>query len=229
MRPFLPVWSLVVIGGGGCLLGAIEPLKADINFGNDPSSLAATGNFVFDNDEQYFTFFLDQLSTLTVQTTSYASNQNGFAPNLTLFNTTTSAFIAQDDGGTAPGGCGTRGIGADGFCFDAVINQTLAPGNYTLVLTEQGNQALGGLTDGFFFDAVNNPCPTNNFTNSDCLGYGPSPGAFYLFDGTEQTSYWALSGETVAAVSPEPSYFFPSFGLAAVLSAIVIARRLRGA
>jgi len=218
MRSFLPVWGLVVINGGIYLLGAIEPLKAStILFGNDPSSLSATGNFVFDNDEQYFTFSLDQLSTLTVQTTSYASNQNGFAPDLTLFDTDTGAYLAQDDEATAPGECGTRGIGADGFCFDALVTETLPAGDYTLVLTETGNEALGDLTDGFFLEAADTPCPgVNNFTNSDCLGYGPSPGAFYLFDGTEQTSYWALSGDLVPAAVPEPaSFLLLSLGLVA--------------
>lgn len=203
--------ALALFFGGSALLAVTGSLRAGpIDFGNDPASLSATGTFADDNDEQYFNFSIDEPGLLTVRTTSFATG--GFAPDLTLFDAGTGDYITQDDGETVGVNCGTRVVVAGEGCLDALIDQTLLdPGNYTLILTESGNAALGGLTDGFYFDPNNNPCaPDQDFTNSGCLGYGSAPGAFYLPDGTQQTGNWAVSGSFTAA-APEPASFILLF------------------
>src|SRR5579863_5957200 len=75
-----------------------------------------TGAFGHDDDQLQFQFTLPSTSTVTVQTTSFASG--GFAPVLSLFSQTgTQDELAMDSGGTAPGNCGVRSIDpVSGFC-----------------------------------------------------------------------------------------------------------------
>jgi hypothetical protein len=190
-----------------CLLAGIGYLQAGaINLGSDPAPISDTGTFAYDDSEQYFNFSIDEAGILNVRTTSFA--EGGFAPDLTLFDTDSGDYLTFDNGGTVGLNCGIRVVVAGEGCLDASIDQTLLnPGNYTLILTESGNAALGDLTDGFYFDPDNNPCaPDANFTNSGCLDYGFAQGAFYLPDGMEQTGNWALSASFTAS-APEPASF----------------------
>lgn len=178
--------------------------------------VSQTGNFSQDDDQQIFNFSLSASSDVTFQALSFAGGTNangqaiaegGFAPVLTLFDSTGSE-LGYDAGGIAPGGCGLRNIdSATGFCLDAYMNLNLGAGGYFLVLTEYDNFAIGpNYSDGFFYDG------SGNFTD---IGTGP----FYLNAGSgyQRTSAWAVD-ITAPSMSPVPE---PS-SLRLLLPALVI-------
>jgi hypothetical protein len=85
-------------------------------------------------------------ATLTAFTSSYA--QGGFAPVLTLVGAAGGYRQAPGSSNVCPG------LSSNGeFCWDAKFATTLQAGSYTLVLTQDGNLALGDtLGDGFSLD-----------------------------------------------------------------------------
>jgi PEP-CTERM motif len=164
------------------------------------STLSFSGNFSTDDVVVLIPFMVVNSGPVVIQTTSFAAS-DGFEPVLTLYDASGNLFLQDATGGTTPGGCGVRSIDSvSGFCLDAVIQNFLNAGAYTLALTEYDNIPGGPtLADGF-------PQTGNgNFTGPEFLG---SDGSFILFDGEQRTSDWALnidvSGEPVAPV-PEPA------------------------
>src|ERR1022692_3289023 len=117
------------------------------------SSFSYTGSFVTDDQIQQFLFSLSATSTVTAVTYSYAGgtnqagasiSQGGFDPWLAIFNSS-GALVASDDNGTC-GQVGTDSV--TGACFDSFISQSLAAGNYTLVLSQSDNSPAGGTLSG---------------------------------------------------------------------------------
>lgn len=188
------------------LLGSAAAFGAGFSF---------TGNFAQDNVIQLFQVTMAADGVLTIQTFGYAGGLNqagnnisagGFAPALSVFDST-GALIAVDNlGGSVPN-CNGRGIDpVTGFCFDAIVNVPLnvLAGMYTVALTQQGNTAVGNLPDGFQYDAANLNDPSFTGTNAGL------PGQTFVdpFGSHLRTSAWAVDfvGDTLADVGqvPEP-------------------------
>ena len=156
------------------------------------STLSFSGNFTHDDDVVLIPFSISGSTLVTIQTTSFADGSTGFEPVLTLFDGL-GTFMFQDAGGNAPLDCGARLIDpASGFCLDAYIQQTLGPGSYTLALSEAPNAPGGDLADGF---------PQAGMGDFTGLPFGKT-GPFYLFEGSQRTSAWALQIDGAAV--PEP-------------------------
>jgi hypothetical protein len=173
------------------------------------------GSFEADNQEEFFSLVASSPTILNAETWSYGGGVNaagqtipsgGFAPAISIFNSLGQLIALDITGGSAPNGCGGRNIDpSTQSCFDASIQSfQLSAGNYTLVLTEQGNDPVGSLTDGFSEDALNGNDPSFTGTNAGM------PGATFLDPGnfSQRTNQWAVdiggSGITVSE-TPEPS------------------------
>jgi hypothetical protein len=84
-----------------------------------------------------------------------------------------------------------------GACFDVFAQLSLNAGNYILALTQEANEPLGNLSDGFFYINI---IPDQNFNNGFVDAFG-QPG-----DG-----HWALdisgvdSAAQLGAATPEPA------------------------
>ncbi len=181
-----------------CLLGVCSARLS-------ASTLTFSGNFSADDDVVLIPFTISTGASVLIQTTSYAASI-GFEPVLTLYDAAGNLFLQDATGGTIPSGCDVRAIDAvSGFCLDAVIQNFLNAGNYTLALTEYDN-IPGGPTLAEGFPQTGN----GNFTGPEFTG---NPGSFILFDGEQRTSAWALSinnadttiSEPPVGVTPEPA------------------------
>ncbi len=156
------------------------------------SALAAAGTFSHggsftDDDERHaLVFTLAVEGPVLVQTRSFAAG--GFAPVLSLFDGA-GALIQLDVGSShvCPG--------TGSFCWDAALAATLGPGDYTLVLTQDGNLPVGPLlSDGFTMTGQ------HDYTG---LAYLGQPGQRFInVDGTARSGNWGLTLQ--AAVVPEP-------------------------
>lgn len=154
--------------------------------------MAQTASYAgqFENDDDLFktTFALNFASTFTAGTFSYATG--GFAPELSLFDT--SGALLQWAQGSGTGSCGLN-------TWDACMSLTdLAAGQYTLVLSQDGNGPLGSsLSEGFRMTGQ------PSFTQASV---GAAAGNFWQVDGSQRTGQWAMrmSAAGLAPV-PEPS------------------------
>lgn len=163
-----------------------------------------SGTFAEDDDHFEVFFAVASAGQVSIQTWSYAGGltplgtvvpAGGFAPVLSLFDPS-DALLALDTGGTAPGGCGPRGIDpVTGFCLDAFLSLMLGPGTYHLVLTQYDNTPFGPTyADGFLHDGE------GNFTGPTFTGL---PGSFIDPGLNQRTSAFALS-LTVPTDNPVP-------------------------
>ena len=144
----------------------------------------------FENDDDIFktTFTLNFASTFTAGTFSYETG--GFAPELTLFDNT--GELLQWAQGSGTGSCGPN-------TWDACMSLTnLAAGQYTLVLSQDGNGPVGStLSAGFLMTGQ------PSFTQASV---GAVTGNFWQVDGTQRTGQWAMSLSAAGlAPVPEPS------------------------
>ena len=196
------------------------------------SSFSYTGSFNTDDQIQEFLFSLSATSTVTAVTYSYAGGTNqanakipegGFDPWLAIFDSTGTLIASVDDGT-----CGQ--VGADsvtGACFDSYISQSLAAGNYTLVLSQSDNSPFGGtLSAGY--TRTGQP----DFTSM----FGCSNGEFCDINSDNRTPNWAVDIDNVASSSlpgvgggatvPEPATFLL---LGGGFAGILLLRRRAGA
>lgn len=151
------------------ILVAASLLAGALAFGTasaDTVDYSFTGNFNRDDNVQLFNFTVDETSTVTLRTWSYAGGVNaagntiargGFDPILALFDGT-GAYINQND----DGGCGF--VAADsrtGQCWDTYFSASLAPGDYTVSVMQYDNFANGpNLSDGFARQGQGNFTPS---------------------------------------------------------------------
>ncbi|NJO38775.1 MAG: hypothetical protein HC871_15685, partial [Rhizobiales bacterium] len=145
-----------------------------------------TGVFSTDDESQQFEFVISAESIVTIETISYAggtfasnpaliAGPGGFDPILSLFDGT-GAFIAANDDGL--------GVAVDpgtGFAFDSRLETTLAPGVYTVVVTQFDNFFAGGVGDDISTGFVLDGDPT--FTSF----FGCSEGIFCDLGGNDRS------------------------------------------
>ena len=155
-------------------------------------SLLVEGTFTNDDDLWIASFDLVQADTLSVTTFSYVGDPDrgipggGFAPVLTLFQDGYGLLqVAQGNAACSPGPSG-------GFCWDATFTlQSVNAGHYTLVLSQDGNDALGqSLAEGY--SQTGNP----DYTSI----YGAPGSRFMQIDGKQRNGHYAL--EITAPLSP---------------------------
>lgn len=159
------------------------------------------GAFGADDDLAVFTFTLAAAGNVSATTFSYNGGTNGngaavaaggFAPVLALFDSA---------GMQVAGNVGSANTCGLSFCWDAVFSFVgAAPGAYTLILSQDGNNPLGLLGDGYALSGQ--PHYTAQY-----LGGSNPTATFVQVDGTQRTGRWALDVTVPAGVSvvPEPS------------------------
>lgn len=123
------------------------------------TNISYTGNFVYDNDVQKFTFTLGTDSNVTLRSWSYAGGVNaagqtvdrgGFDPILSLFDSAGTRITQQDDGGCVR-------VSADavtGGCFDVNLARMLSAGTYTVSIQQFDNFASDSLAAGYTYDGA---------------------------------------------------------------------------
>jgi hypothetical protein len=182
------------------LLGAAPASAANISF---------TGNFATDDEVQLFNFNVSSASTVSLRTLSYAGGINaagqsvargGFDPILSLFDSSGALLDVGDDGGYGV-------VAADAVTnapYDGFLTALLAPGAYTLALTQYDNYSFGNLVDGFWRTGEGNftvyiGCPTGGPAFNDASGQV----------GCARASHWAVDILNVASAAavpvPEPA------------------------
>jgi hypothetical protein len=169
------------------------------------ASFSFAGNFTEDDDLQFFAFTINDPSTVTITTLSYAGGTNaagniiprgGFDPIVSLFDSLGDPVGTNNDGGCAA-------VGQDpvtNACWDSFLTSVLNAGSYTVVLSQSDNTPVGTLAEGFSREGQ------GNFTGPTYVG---APGAFWDANPNQRTSAWALDILNVdtATISgiPEPA------------------------
>jgi hypothetical protein len=161
------------------------------------SSFSFTGTFAGDDQVQLFSLILASTTTVTFETLGYGGGTNsastvippgGFDPRLTWYQAD-GTEIGSDNGVTA------SYLGA---CNDAYFQGTLDAGSYFLVLTEDGNDPLGDLSDGFSEEG------NGNFT-----AFGTCTMFCDSLSGTQLTGNWdveilGVGSAGSGSAAPEP-------------------------
>lgn len=148
------------------------------------ATMTYSGTFTADNQVYSLSLTPTSTTSYTFATTSFATG--GFYPVLTLFNTTSGAYISSSD---------YSGTGSD-----ALLMASLAAGSYTLDLTQFPNTTNGTLGSGFLFDGASNAAFTGDLcgqTGGKFLNSGTTPC-------TQRTGAYSLN-VTSAAPVPEPA------------------------
>lgn len=126
-----------------------------------------TGNFNTGNDVFTYAFTITEDTLATFETFGYAGGtlangttvaDGGFDPTLTLFGSTLPTPVISDDGDSVE----SRESASSEFSWDDLIILTLAPGNYTIALTQFDNNwnttinSWTNLAVDSFIDSANN-------------------------------------------------------------------------
>lgn len=166
-------------------VAALPATAADFSF---------SGSLTDPNQALLFDFTVGANSTVTLRTYSYAGGTNvagqtfaagGFDPILALFDASGLLIDDNDDGGCPA----VPQDPATGACFDTLLQLDLAPGRYTLAVTQFPNFAVGpNLSDGFENDATGFDGRTPNFA-FDVLGVDLATGPGGIVPEPES---WAL-------------------------------------
>jgi hypothetical protein len=176
---------------------AVSTVRAD--------SISFVGTFLTDDQVQLFNFTLTSDATVTFQSFGYAGGTNqagtvippgGFDSVFTWFDSAGNQ-IGTDDDGLDNEGCVDVGE-YNGACLDAFAQPFLTAGNYTLALTESGNEPNGMLSDGFSAQG-----------QGDFTANGPCT-AFCDAFGNQDNGNWAVdirnvSSAVVPGSAPEPA------------------------
>lgn len=168
------------------------------------------GSFPQDDFVQFFHVHLTKPGTLSAATTSFAGG--GFAPVLSLFESSGFELLLAIEHPGAIGACGTRELDiTSGLCWDAQLAAALPAGNYLLALSQDDNLPLGPfLSQGFSRSGQ------GNFTGPNFTG---TPGSFTLITGGRRTGDWALEiNADSASQVPEPSSLFLCMAAAGLLA-----------
>ncbi len=143
-------FALAVMGAAFAALPAHAQFATTVN-----------GNFAADDQNYQYKFTVPTTQTVYIFTTSYAGGINadgtisqggGFDPLLTLFDSTGTELIANDDDINSY----NHPDPETGKSYDAYFQTALNPGTYTLAVTEYDNSALGSLASGFSEDGKGN-------------------------------------------------------------------------
>lgn len=209
MNPRASTWRLALAFAAGAALLA-------------PAAQAALttyqGQLASDDDVFVLAFQLERDSTVAARTLSWATG--GFAGVLSLFGP--GGLLQQAVGSSNTCGAGSGSADpATGFCWDAHFIMQLGAGDYTLVLSQDGNLPLGGtLADGYGMSGQ------PHYTGAWYLG--DDARSFINVDGSQRSSHWAftLEGQAVPVPVPEPAAWSL---VAAALLALGATRRPRRA
>lgn len=179
------------------LLALLPPLAAQA------SAVSYAGQFSNDDEIYTLSFSLTQATVWDVRTLSFAGGVNasgsgidggGFAPVLALFMQG-AGLIQLNAGSSNSCNAGLPADPASGFCWDAVMHMILGAGDYTLVLSQDGNNPLGSeLADGY------SQAGQADYTGQWYLGM--SDMRFIQVDGSQRIGSWAFDMQT--SVIPEP-------------------------
>ena len=181
------------------------------------------GSFTNDDDLWRASFDLVQADTLSVTTYAYAGSASrgvaagGFAPVLTLFEAS-AGLLQVAQGNAACSNAGAPGSPQVGFCWDASLTLVAVnAGHYTLVLSQDGNNALGqSLAEGF------SQAGMPDYTSL----YNGVPGSHFIqVDGVQRSGHYAL--EISAPLSPAVPEPGTPLMLLAGLAGLGLASRLR--
>jgi hypothetical protein len=169
--------------GGAALLSASGASAALTNY---------QGSFGNDDDGFVLSFHPGETSTIGARSLSFATG--GFAPVFSLFGPGGLMQLAVGSSNTCGGSSGAADP-ATGFCWDAHFSAQLAAGDYTLVLTQDGNLPVGGtLADGFSMSGQ------PHYTGAWFLG--DDSRSFINADGRQRSADWSFDLDTQAV--PEP-------------------------
>ena len=189
------------------------------------ASFSFTGNFTQDDDLQFVSFTINNPSTVTITTLSYAGGMNaagniiargGFDPIVSVFDS-----VGDPVGTNNDGGCPAVGQDAvTNACWDSLLTAILNAGTYTVVLSQSDNTPIGTLAEGFSRQGE------GNFTGPTYLG---APGAFWDANPNQRTSAWALDildvdTATISAI-PEPATALSLTGALGVLGLLRLRAR----
>jgi len=201
------------------------------------STINFSGNFLFDDDVQFFTYQSPLAGTVTVNTDGFW--QGGFAPILALYDSSGNFLFADD--GTADTFCGGVDILGTGYCYDASMSwDSLAGTTYYVALSQYDNFPVEPSTL-----PVNQPVNTWNsaatftqfgnhfFTAEAPFGPGCGQSGFCLNDGFARGTNWSVTftgpeGLAASAV-PETSTVFLMIGGLVIICGRLLQMRKRGA
>jgi hypothetical protein len=197
------------------LLGALGLAAASIaTLSASAANFSFTGSFNWDDDVQFFSFFVAQQSPVSFRSWSYAGGTNaagnliprgGFDPLIAVFNSA-GLLVDQNDDGIDIDPNADQEPDLNGQAWDVLFTLDLSPGIYTGALAQFPNFAAGPtLADGFLKQgegdySADYPCAAQQSSFQDS----------FISDYCGRTNDWAFDVIDVEAAAlgalqvPEP-------------------------